>query len=98
MTKIYRQSTHTVFQRRHNLGVCTCLPLNPFVLAVCFRPELSGNIENAGLQRYYSPGAEIVLTCKLGHTPVLGPRKIVCGTSGGWTKTKLICIRASPLL
>nr|XP_046265045.1 beta-2-glycoprotein 1-like [Scatophagus argus] len=59
---------------------------------VCFRPELAGNIEMDGLQRYFNPGAELVLTCKKGYTPVSGPRKIVCSASGEWTKTKLQCI------
>uniref|UniRef100_UPI0037E89F85 beta-2-glycoprotein 1-like n=1 Tax=Semicossyphus pulcher TaxID=241346 RepID=UPI0037E89F85 len=59
---------------------------------VCFRPELSGNIEMDGLQRYFSPGAELALSCKQGFTPILGPLKIVCAASGKWTKTNLKCI------
>ncbi|XP_044047227.1 beta-2-glycoprotein 1-like isoform X3 [Siniperca chuatsi] len=58
---------------------------------VCFRPELAGNIEMDGLQRYFSPGVELVLSCKQGYTPLLGPRKIVCTASGEWTKTKFMC-------
>ncbi|XP_062284106.1 beta-2-glycoprotein 1-like isoform X2 [Scomber scombrus] len=59
---------------------------------VCYRPELGPNIEVDGLQRFFSPGVELALSCTLGHTPVLGPRRIVCGASGKWTKTKLICM------
>ncbi|XP_070841214.1 beta-2-glycoprotein 1-like [Chaetodon trifascialis] len=59
---------------------------------VCFRPELAGNIEMEGLQRYFSPGAELALSCIQGHTPISGPLKIVCTASGEWTKTKLVCI------
>lgn len=59
---------------------------------VCFRPELAANIEMDGIQRYFSPGAELTLSCKQGYTPVSGPRKIVCGVSGQWTKTRLMCI------
>ncbi|XP_076584159.1 beta-2-glycoprotein 1-like [Chaetodon auriga] len=59
---------------------------------VCFRPELAGNIEMEGLQRYFSPGAELALSCKQGYTPISGPLKIVCTSTGEWTKTKLLCI------
>lgn len=59
---------------------------------VCGRPVLAGNIEMEGLQRFYGPGVELALSCKQGYTPVSGPRKIVCTTSGEWTKTKLLCI------
>ncbi|XP_071360931.1 beta-2-glycoprotein 1-like [Trachinotus anak] len=59
---------------------------------VCFRPQLAANIEMDGIQRYFNPGAELVLSCKQGYSPVSGPRTIVCGASGQWTKTKLICI------
>ncbi|XP_045904472.1 beta-2-glycoprotein 1-like [Micropterus dolomieu] len=59
---------------------------------VCFRPELADNIAKDGLQRYFSPGAELTLSCEQGYTPVSGPRKIVCTASGQWTKTKLMCI------
>ncbi|XP_053189100.1 beta-2-glycoprotein 1-like isoform X2 [Scomber japonicus] len=79
--------------------IVTLLLLCPFVFFttvtadnVCNRPELGPNIEVDGLQRYFSPGMELVLSCALGHTPVLGPRQIVCGASGQWTKTKLICM------
>ncbi|XP_059193305.1 beta-2-glycoprotein 1-like [Centropristis striata] len=79
----------------------TSFLLWPFVLFVirtsaqenvCARPELTANIEMDGLQRYFNPGAELWLSCKRGYTSVLGPRKIVCGDSGQWTKTKLMCI------
>ncbi|XP_029950537.1 beta-2-glycoprotein 1-like [Salarias fasciatus] len=59
---------------------------------VCVRPELSPTFEMAGLQRYFNPGAELSLSCKQGYSPVSGPRKIVCGASGEWTKTRLMCI------
>ncbi|XP_068448662.1 beta-2-glycoprotein 1-like [Clinocottus analis] len=59
---------------------------------VCVRPELSANIETDGLQRFFNPGAELTLSCIKGYTPMLGPRKIVCGASGQWTKSKLLCI------
>nr|XP_040042914.1 beta-2-glycoprotein 1-like [Gasterosteus aculeatus aculeatus] len=58
---------------------------------VCLRPELADNIEKDGLQRYFSPGVELTLSCKQGYSPELGPRKIVCGISGEWTKTRLMC-------
>uniref|UniRef100_A0A3Q3F2R3 Beta-2-glycoprotein 1 n=1 Tax=Labrus bergylta TaxID=56723 RepID=A0A3Q3F2R3_9LABR len=58
----------------------------------CFRPKLADNIDMEGLQRYFSPGSELALFCKQGFTPILGPRRIVCGTSGDWTKTKFKCI------
>lgn len=74
-------------------GDCTEFSSNPFVLAVCHRPDLGPNIKVDGLQRFFSPGVELVLSCELGYTPVLGPRKIVCGASGTWTKSKLICMR-----
>ncbi|XP_043969759.1 beta-2-glycoprotein 1-like [Gambusia affinis] len=59
---------------------------------VCSRPELSGNIEMSGIQRFSSPGEELALSCKEGYTPVSGPRKIVCTINGVWTSTKLKCI------
>ncbi|XP_008294758.1 beta-2-glycoprotein 1-like [Stegastes partitus] len=59
---------------------------------VCLRPNLADNIELAGLQRYFSPGAELALSCIDGYTPISGPRKIVCSASGEWTKTKFKCI------
>lgn len=81
--------------------ILTLLLLCPFVFFttvtseqdnVCSRPVLAANIELEGLQRYFSPGAELALSCKQGYTPVSGPRKIVCAASGEWTKTKLQCI------
>lgn len=62
---------------------------------VCFRPKLDASIELEGLQRYFNPGEELTLSCKLGHTPVSGPRNIVCKADGEWTKTKLICVGGS---
>ncbi|XP_037545698.1 beta-2-glycoprotein 1 [Nematolebias whitei] len=59
---------------------------------VCSRPELDGNIEMTGMQRFFIPGSELLLSCQRGYTPVLGPRKIVCTASGEWTKTKFKCI------
>lgn len=58
---------------------------------VCSRPELGENINLEGLQRYFSPGVELPLSCKPGYTPILGPRVIVCVQSGKWTNTKLKC-------
>ncbi|KAF3687465.1 Beta-2-glycoprotein 1 Apolipoprotein H [Channa argus] len=62
---------------------------------VCSRPELADTIEMDGIQRYFSPGAELTLSCKQGYTPVSGPRKIVCAASSQWTTTKLKCIPKS---
>ncbi|XP_076027204.1 beta-2-glycoprotein 1-like [Genypterus blacodes] len=59
---------------------------------VCSRPELDATIEVHGLQRFFNPGAEVVLSCVQGYSPLLGPRKIVCGASGGWTRTRLKCL------
>ncbi|XP_070683703.1 beta-2-glycoprotein 1-like [Pempheris klunzingeri] len=59
---------------------------------VCFRPKVADNIVVLGLQRYFNPGAELVLSCEQGYTPLSGPLKIVCAESGQWTKTKLICL------
>uniref|UniRef100_A0A3B3XW68 Beta-2-glycoprotein 1 n=2 Tax=Poecilia mexicana TaxID=48701 RepID=A0A3B3XW68_9TELE len=59
---------------------------------VCSRPQLSGNIEMSGIQRFSSPGEELALACKEGYTPLSGPRKIVCTINGVWTSTKLKCI------
>ncbi|XP_061588445.1 beta-2-glycoprotein 1-like [Cololabis saira] len=59
---------------------------------VCFVPELAANLEIADHQEYFNPGVGLALSCKLGYTPVSGPRKIICTVSGEWTKTKLMCI------
>ncbi|KAF7653230.1 hypothetical protein LDENG_00085810 [Lucifuga dentata] len=59
---------------------------------VCFRPVLPANVEVDGLQGFFSPGAEVALSCTEGHTPQFGPRKIVCTTSGKWTTTRFMCI------
>ncbi|XP_056892730.1 beta-2-glycoprotein 1-like [Takifugu flavidus] len=59
---------------------------------VCTRPELNVNILLEGLQRYFNPGEELVLSCEPGYTPLSGPRKIICRVNGEWTKTKLLCI------
>ncbi|XP_028994972.1 beta-2-glycoprotein 1-like [Betta splendens] len=59
---------------------------------VCSRPELFDNIEMDGIQRYFNPGEELVLSCKQGYTPLSGPRNIVCAARGQWTKTKLKCL------
>ncbi|XP_061536625.1 beta-2-glycoprotein 1-like [Phycodurus eques] len=59
---------------------------------VCLMPELDANIETVNQQRYFGPGAELALTCKLGYTSMLGPRKIVCTENGNWTGTKFMCI------
>lgn len=57
----------------------------------CSRPVLGDNIKIEDSQRFLSPGFEMVLSCKLGYTPFLGPRTIVCTTSGTWTKTQFTC-------
>ncbi|XP_029904927.1 beta-2-glycoprotein 1-like isoform X2 [Myripristis murdjan] len=59
---------------------------------VCARPVLGANIMVSGLQRFFNPGAELVLSCKSGYSPVSGPRTIVCSDRGEWTKTRLMCI------
>lgn len=59
---------------------------------VCFRPQLGENIKLEDLQRFFSPGVEVKLSCKPGFTPFRGERTIVCKDTGTWTKTKLQCI------
>ncbi|KAM9770766.1 beta-2-glycoprotein 1-like [Menidia menidia] len=59
---------------------------------VCIRPELTGNIVIAGIQKSFGPGVVLALSCQQGYTPVSGPREIVCTVSGEWTKTKFKCI------
>ncbi|XP_041641665.1 beta-2-glycoprotein 1-like [Cheilinus undulatus] len=82
----------------HKLSLVLLYPFVIFITVtsaqenVCFRPELADNIEMEGLQRFFSPGAELLLSCKQGFTPILGPRKIVCAASGEWTKSRLKCI------
>ncbi|XP_034399759.1 beta-2-glycoprotein 1-like [Cyclopterus lumpus] len=94
-----QRSVCTFLQRMERMLVLILLcPFVYFTTAaskqdnVCFRPELAAHIETDGLQRFFSPGVELTLSCNQGYTPVLGPRKIVCGASGEWTKTKLLCI------
>ncbi|XP_069024432.1 beta-2-glycoprotein 1-like [Embiotoca jacksoni] len=58
---------------------------------VCSRPNLGGNVVVAGLQRYFNPGDELVLSCEQGYTPSSGPRTIVCTTSGHWTINRFMC-------
>ncbi|XP_062243069.1 beta-2-glycoprotein 1-like [Platichthys flesus] len=75
----------------------TLFLLCPFVIFtttasdVCSRPDLPVNVEVDGLQRFYNPGDELVLSCTQGYTPILGPRTIVCSARGTWTKTRLMC-------
>ncbi|XP_041789779.1 beta-2-glycoprotein 1-like [Chelmon rostratus] len=59
---------------------------------VCLRPVPGEHIEIDGLQRFFSPGAELALSCEQGYTPISGPRKVVCTASGEWTRTKLLCM------
>lgn len=80
--------THTHTQNQSNLRV----------LAVCPQPELGANIKMDGIQKYFNPGEELVLSCELGYTPTSGPRVIVCGRSGRWSGTNLVCERGFPLL
>ncbi|XP_053713117.1 beta-2-glycoprotein 1-like [Synchiropus splendidus] len=58
---------------------------------VCEQPEIPLNAEVEAPQRFFIPGAGLVLSCKTGYTQVLGPRRIVCSASGTWSKTKLQC-------
>ncbi|XP_038835135.1 beta-2-glycoprotein 1-like [Salvelinus namaycush] len=57
----------------------------------CGRPPLGDGKELEGFQRVYSPGDEVVLSCKRGYTPTSGSRTILCTASGDWTKSKLTC-------
>lgn len=59
---------------------------------VCSRPELDEHVQIEGLQRFFSPGSEVVLSCQPGYSPYLGPRNIVCSRTGKWTTTKFTCI------
>ncbi|XP_077425872.1 beta-2-glycoprotein 1-like [Vanacampus margaritifer] len=58
----------------------------------CVMPELGANIEAVRQQDYFEPGAELALSCKLGYTSILSPRKIVCTANGEWTRTRFMCI------
>ncbi|XP_019939505.2 beta-2-glycoprotein 1-like isoform X1 [Paralichthys olivaceus] len=75
----------------------TLFLLCPFVIfttvtsEVCVRPDLPASVDMDGFQRLYNPGAELVLSCRQGYTPMFGPRKIVCSARGEWTQTRLIC-------
>uniref|UniRef100_A0A8C5D460 Beta-2-glycoprotein 1 n=1 Tax=Gouania willdenowi TaxID=441366 RepID=A0A8C5D460_GOUWI len=60
---------------------------------VCPLPEVSSNVEIGSLRRTFSPGEELFLSCMDGYTPVSGLPKIVCGSSGEWTKSTLTCMR-----
>jgi hypothetical protein len=57
----------------------------------CGRPPLGDGMELEGLQRVYSPGDKVVLSCKRGYTPTSGSRTISCTASGDWTKSRLTC-------
>ncbi|XP_034044732.1 beta-2-glycoprotein 1-like [Thalassophryne amazonica] len=59
----------------------------------CGRPELPANVQVEGLHKYFSPGSELVLSCKPGYRRLFGPHKIVCSVSGQWTKTRMMCTR-----
>ncbi|CAL9700477.1 unnamed protein product [Knipowitschia caucasica] len=58
---------------------------------VCSRPELGDLVQVKDLQRYFSAGVVLALSCAPGHTPYNGPRTIVCTNTGQWTKTKFTC-------
>ncbi|XP_047434677.1 beta-2-glycoprotein 1-like [Mugil cephalus] len=75
-----------------SLLLCPVLFLTTFAQEnVCHRPELPDNVQVSGLQRYFSPGVELALSCKQGYTSALGPRTIVCTAKGEWTKTRFMC-------
>ncbi|XP_024297820.1 beta-2-glycoprotein 1 isoform X2 [Oncorhynchus tshawytscha] len=57
----------------------------------CGRPSLGDGMDLEGLQRVYSPGDVVVLSCKRGYTPTSGSRTIICTASGHWTKSRLKC-------
>ncbi|KAL1006079.1 hypothetical protein UPYG_G00067580 [Umbra pygmaea] len=61
----------------------------------CDRPLLSVGMDTDGLQRVYSPGDQVVVSCKRGFTPSPGLRTIICTARGDWTKTKLKCLTKS---
>ncbi|KAL1006078.1 hypothetical protein UPYG_G00067570 [Umbra pygmaea] len=61
----------------------------------CGRPILQDNMVTEGLQRFYSPGEEVVLSCKKGLAPSSGSRTITCTASGHWTELKLTCLTKS---
>ncbi|KAM6971911.1 beta-2-glycoprotein 1-like [Aplochiton taeniatus] len=64
------------------------------MIRVCSRPDVSEGIELAGLQKFYSPGDEVLLSCQTGYTITAGTRTIICGSSGSWSEATLRC---SPL-
>ncbi|CAG5928845.1 unnamed protein product [Menidia menidia] len=53
------------------------LPI-PECFEVCIRPELTGNIVIAGIQKSFGPGVVLALSCQQGYTPVSGP-PVECG-------------------
>uniref|UniRef100_A0A8C7Q6L2 Beta-2-glycoprotein 1 n=1 Tax=Oncorhynchus mykiss TaxID=8022 RepID=A0A8C7Q6L2_ONCMY len=57
----------------------------------CGRPSLGDGMDLEGLQRVYSPGDVVVLSCKQGYSPTSGSRTIICTASGQWTKSRLKC-------
>ncbi|XP_010887633.2 beta-2-glycoprotein 1 [Esox lucius] len=57
----------------------------------CDRPILSDGMNTEGLQRFYSPGDMVALSCKIGYTTFTGSRHIVCTASGEWTKLRFKC-------
>uniref|UniRef100_A0A3B3ZDW5 Beta-2-glycoprotein 1 n=1 Tax=Periophthalmus magnuspinnatus TaxID=409849 RepID=A0A3B3ZDW5_9GOBI len=58
---------------------------------VCPRPELGDNIKAEGLQRFYNPGEQLVLSCVLGYKPSYGLRYIVCMNTGIWSANRFRC-------
>lgn len=96
-TRFHSQHLFPFMYSQHDAKVRTRLR-NLFVVPVCNRPELGAHIQLEGLQRFFSPGDEVTLSCKPGYTPVSGPRKIVCRASGEWTTSRLLCIGGSLLI
>uniref|UniRef100_A0A3P8YC49 Beta-2-glycoprotein 1 n=1 Tax=Esox lucius TaxID=8010 RepID=A0A3P8YC49_ESOLU len=61
----------------------------------CGRPLLRDGMDINELQRVYSPGDMVVLSCRKGYTPTSGARTIVCSANGEWTQSRLKCLRGS---
>uniref|UniRef100_A0AAY5KCC5 Beta-2-glycoprotein 1 n=1 Tax=Esox lucius TaxID=8010 RepID=A0AAY5KCC5_ESOLU len=58
----------------------------------CGRPLLRDGMDINELQRVYSPGDMVVLSCRKGYTPTSGARTIVCSANGEWTQSRLKCL------
>ncbi|CAN9510144.1 unnamed protein product [Ophioblennius macclurei] len=59
---------------------------------VCVKPNPGDGFELSPIQKYYSPGTELILSCSEGYSPLAGPRTVVCGASGRWSRTKFLCL------